>query len=311
LEICFPFWRTDFDGGLAFLGMPRLYLSIALCLFSYSLLAPETAARGSIPARLLGLGWVLAGGLTLQVATNLHHLHGIYERSEERMLTSLGAFLAAEPLANRDSTLFILMLSDGYHADERTHQGVHYSDNEVDRLAVAAREERIWVEESGQESRIVSVAPDLTSGRLEVDNAESPVVSGDGKWLAYLRSNRRRKRIWLRAPLEDAATADEPLTPPGLNVFEMAFLRDNSIVFAAAEDHHVPRLFRTNGPDQLRSVADEPARYPAISPDGRWLAYSRRSGGVWNLWLRNLGSEQEIRVTRADCMVFASTANAP
>jgi len=36
--ICFPLWRSDFDGGMAFLALPRLYLSIALCLFSYALL---------------------------------------------------------------------------------------------------------------------------------------------------------------------------------------------------------------------------------------------------------------------------------
>ena len=55
------------------------------------------------------------------------------------------------------------------------------------------------------------------------------------------------------------------------------------------------------GPDQLRSVADEPSRYPSVSPDGRWLAYSRQSGGVWILWLRDLRSEQDMRVTSADC----------
>ena len=179
-------------------------------------------------------------------------------------------------------------------------QGVHFSNNDVDRLAVAAKEDKIWVEESRQESRLVSLSPDLRSEGLEVYNGESPVISADGKWMAYLRSNRGRSRIWLRA-LKDAATADQPITPIGLNVFEMSFLADNSIVFAAAEDRHVPHLLRTDGPDQLRSVADEPSRYPSVSPDGRWLAYGRQSGGVWNLWLRDLHSEQDMRVTSADC----------
>ena len=192
------------------------------------------------------------------------------------------------------------MLSDGYHFGKRIDQGVHFSDNEADRLAVAAREDKIWVEESGQESRIVSLSPDLRSEGLEVYNGEFPVISEDGKWMAYLRSNRGRSRIWLRA-LKDAATADQPITPIGLNVFEMSFLADNSIVFAAAEDRHVPHLFQTGAPNQLQSLADEPTRYPSVSPDGRWLAYSRQSGGVWNLWVRNLPTEQDIRVTSADC----------
>jgi hypothetical protein len=142
------------------------------------------------------------------------------------------------------------MLSDRYHVGKRTDQGVHLSDNEVDRLDVAAREDKIWVEESGQESRIVSLSPDLRSEGLEVYNGEFPVISEDGKWMAYLRSNRGRNRIWLR-DLKDAATADQPITPIGLNVFEMSFLADNSIVFAAAEDRHFPHLFRTDGPGSV------------------------------------------------------------
>ena len=152
--ICFPFWRSDFDGGMAFLAVPRLYLLIALCLFSYSLLRQKRPLAFQYRRDRWVWAGVLAGGLVFQVATNLHRLHGVYERSEDRLLTSPGVFLTAEPLANRNSTLFISMLSDGYHAGERTHQSVHLSDNEVDRLAVAAREDRIWVEESGKNAEL-------------------------------------------------------------------------------------------------------------------------------------------------------------
>jgi len=72
-------------------------------------------------------------------------------------------------------------------------------------------------------------------------------------------------------------------------------------VFAAAEEHHGPHLFRIKDADHLRQIMAEEARYPSVSPDGQWLAYSRQSGGVWNLWLRRMNSGDEGRVTSADC----------
>ena len=100
--ICFPLWRSDFDGGMAFLAVPRLYLPIALCLFSYVLLGWKRPAAFQYRRDRWVWAGVLAGGLVLEVATNLHHLHGIYKRSAERLLTSPEVFLAGEPLANRE-----------------------------------------------------------------------------------------------------------------------------------------------------------------------------------------------------------------
>ena len=86
-----------------------------------------------------------------------------------------------------------------------------------------------------------------------------------------------------------------------LNVFEMSFLPNGSIVFAAATDHHSPHLFLAAGLDPPQQIMADEARYPSASPDGQWLAYDRQAGGVWNLWLRNMQTGQDYRVTRADC----------
>jgi Tol biopolymer transport system component len=45
----------------------------------------------------------------------------------------------------------------------------------------------------------------------------------------------------------------------------------------------------------------EEARYPAVSPDGRWLAYSHLEGSSWHLWLRDLNEGQTRRLSDADC----------
>jgi len=42
-------------------------------------------------------------------------------------------------------------------------------------------------------------------------------------------------------------------------------------------------------------------RYPALAPDGDLLAFSRREGAAWHLWVRELQSGRETRLTTADC----------
>ena len=49
------------------------------------------------------------------------------------------------------------------------------------------------------------------------------------------------------------------------------------------------------------AVSDRPARYPAVSPDGRWLAYAEREHGNWQLWIVALAGGEPRRLTSADC----------
>jgi Tol biopolymer transport system component len=85
---------------------------------------------------------------------------------------------------------------------------------------------------------------------------------------------------------------------------EMSFLPDGELIFSADAGGR-PGLYETssNGGQAggVRSLGAEEARYPAVSPDGRWLAYSQLQGGSWNLWLRDLKSGQQQRLTHAEC----------
>ena len=292
-----PLWRSTFSGGLSLLGVPRLYLLICLCLYSWILLRKreQPAIQQQRDQRLWAAA--LACALVLEVAVSLRHLHQTSGRQSERIRTSPVVFLAAQPVTDGTARFFVSMLSDGYHAVRLGNNGIQYGG--ADQLAITAAAHRVWVEESTLKSKIVVVGPDLTARHLEVDNAESPAASPDGRWLAYLQSERGRSRVWLH-PLEEPVS-DRPITPPGLNVLEMSFFPDNSIVFTAAEDHHAPRLFLTDGHSQVQQITAEEARFPAISPDGRLLAYSRQSRGVWNLWLKNMQTGEERRITNADC----------
>jgi hypothetical protein len=43
------------------------------------------------------------------------------------------------------------------------------------------------------------------------------------------------------------------------------------------------------------------ARYPAISPDGGWLAFSCEERGTWQIHVMNLRTTEQASLTNADC----------
>ena len=300
LGICFPLWAKLVGTNWSLLAVPRLWLAIAFYLCCLALLWQQQRTTGEHRRSQWVWSGVLASLMALEIGAGIHHQHGAFGRSAERLPTRAAVILATEPVAYGNSAFFITMSSDGYQAGQRKEQEVSLSSDSVDQLALTTVGNKVWVEESGLKSRVVSVGSDLSAERLELDNAEFPVASPGGKWLAYLRSEHGRSRIWLHG-LTEAAPVDTPITPPSLNVFEMSFSPDGSIAFAAAEEHQAPHLFLIKDKGRIQQMIGEEARYPSISPDGQWLAYSRRSGGVWNLWLRRMNSGDDKRITNADC----------
>jgi Tol biopolymer transport system component len=138
------------------------------------------------------------------------------------------------------------------------------------------------------------------SGRKVIRQAEFPVASPDGRWLAYLREEHGRDRIWLRA-LNQPGSRDTGLTPAEFDVMEMSFLPNGSLIFSAESNGGRPGLFLLDQAGAISSLGSEEARYPAISPDGHWLAFSELQSGNWHLWLRDLRNGRTSRLTHADC----------
>jgi Tol biopolymer transport system component len=133
-----------------------------------------------------------------------------------------------------------------------------------------------------------------------IRGAESPVVSTNGRWLAYLREDHGRDSIWFRA-LDQSGSADKGLTPAEFDVLEMSFLPDGSLIFSAESNGGHPGLFLLDKTGAISSLGSDEARYPAVSPDGHWLAFSKLQSGNWRLWLRDLHNGQTSRLTHADC----------
>ena len=284
-----------FEGWSAILGAPRLHALVALCVFAVVLLARVPGAEIQRWPRLAWAG-VLSAIVAVSIWSNLRHQRGLYDDYQWRVVAPKDAYMTVHPAVQGDALLFVSMLGDGYHSGAQTQGGISFSKSSADdQLAVTASGNERWVEQAGSESKIVSNDP----RRAAIREAESPVVSADGRRLAYLRVEHGRGWAWLRA-LDDPAQVDVPVTPPEMNVTEMTLLPQGGLVFAAVSDgRHGLFLAAENG--EIRSLGVKDARYPAVSPDGHWLAYSQLEDGSWHLWLRDLATGSGQQLSQAQC----------
>jgi hypothetical protein len=287
--------NTGGDGWIDLLAVPRLYALILLCVFTYALLIRQQPRENLKLDRSV---WAVAliAILAFSIASNLRHQQGLYADYQWRISAPKDIYMAVDPAIQQDEVLFIAMLGDGYHSAVNHLGTVQFSSTSPDDyLALTAKNRERWVEQTGHESTVVSTL----EGRGNIRRAESPVASVDGRWLAFLREKGGRARLWVHA-LDQPNKADRPLTPPQLNVFEMSFLPNGDLVFAASAGGR-PGLFTANQAGSIKSLGIGDARYPSVSPDGHWLAYSELQGGNWNLWLRDLDNGQTHRFSHAPC----------
>jgi hypothetical protein len=124
--------------------------------------------------------------MLLNIASGLRHQSGLYADYQWRLPTAATMLQANGPVTQKDTVLFTAMVP--------REDGISFDTGGVDQLAVTATSVERWTEETGRESMIVS----SVSGRKLIRQAESPVASPDGRWLAYLREEHGRDSIWLR-----------------------------------------------------------------------------------------------------------------
>ncbi len=294
--IGYPGWKAiGTMSPWALLSVPRLYLVVLLCAFAYWLLAKQKRNAKHSRDTWLWAG-VFASSLLLSIVTGLRHQRGLYVDYFWRLPSTDSMLQSHSPTTQNNAILFTALVPDGYRTATQKDDSIDIDTGNIDQLAVTANPIERWIEETSQESTIVS----SVAGREAVRQAESPLASPDGKWLAYLREEHGRNSIWLQA-LEQPRSQDRQLTPAQDNVLEMSFLPNGSIVFSSESNGGRSRFFLVNQAGAINSLGSDEARYPAISPDGHWFAFSKLQSGNWHLWLRDLHNGQTSRLTDADC----------
>lgn len=254
-----------------------------------------------------GRFWLLAASVSVAVLS-LYNLHKVRNRDEDfsrRVPTSEAAFRSASPAPVRDGIVSATMQPNRYRAVLLTQSGIRDLSLPGDVLGVSgsAASPMVYAEMAGRESSIVRLPIDPPGSRPAVITmGQEPVVSPNGKWLAFLRQddNDRANVYRLATGSNDAAQSIIPNTYQPIDIT----VSDEGDVIAAAGRVSDPHLvLAKRGTAQVAELTGfpHPARYPSISPDGTQLAFSRRDGGVWHLFVRGLNTGDEQQLTHAFC----------
>jgi hypothetical protein len=307
LGIGFPFPVPQRPLGVALmLYIPRLPLMLALLIGIYVLLWRD--ARRSLTNEIrTSYDWTQYAWAAALIASVLFSIRSTFrtERAEReeyafRLPLASQAF-STTPQSGNGVLHYTAFTLSGYRLiAQNPNQTVSYDDggNSFDDLSSTSDGTHVLVERaSAPDSRVVDLRG---SAETVVDNAHDPMLSSDGRDLAFVRDDHGRGQLILRGSFQ-SHTAEVALTSPSVNVYDASFLSREDYAYSAVSSLGWPTIFLTDATHRDMPLGLGPARYPALSTDGRWLAYSRLDHGVWNLWIRDQNSGQTRRVANLPC----------
>jgi hypothetical protein len=248
----------------------------------------------------------LAAGLISAAALTIYNLQTVRNREEDfsRRVQTLGTgYRFANPVPVAGAVVYTEMQPTKYGVALLVGDKVHEIPLSGDALSVAGSSmgTRLYAERTGRQSFLVRLSADepwsvpglLTEG-------QEPVLSSNGKWLAFLREEQGKTTAWLR----DVGSGDEQaVLANAYQPLDLTVTDDGDVIAAGGNvsDPHLLRFVRNTQKATTLSGFPGPTRYPSISPDGRRLAFSRRDLGFWHLYVRDLASGSERQLTHARC----------
>ena len=196
---------------------------------------------------------------------------------------------------------YIALTGNGYHlvtvGSDSTPESIWIDPAASDDLSFATGAGHLLMERALSPHSVIVDAQAPT--RVLLNDARDPMLSGDGESLAFVRDRQGRGQLMARNKIASDVTI--ALTPPSLNVFEATYLSQKGYAFSAVERGQPPQIYLTDATHQNAQLALGEARYPALSADGRWMAYSHLDVGVWNLWVRNEQTGVVRRIAEVPC----------
>jgi hypothetical protein len=287
-------------------GSARLNLPVRLTglVFLYVLLL--WVSPGRTGSRVWKLGSSLAVVfLILLTVSNLRAQRNRSEDFSRRLVSSgLGTFSVARA---GDRLVFDEMADRAYAMVVGSEGRRDPMPGPGDVLSIAAGPQSpyVYFELTGRSSQIFRL-PVPQIGRPDAvpeyfAEGHDPAISVDGHWLVYLREENSQTIILLS---ENGAPAVPVHGFEKLSgVLEMTVTTEGNLIVASggAADPHLFRLDIASGEVRVLSDIGGAVRYPAISPDGKHLAFSRRESGSWHLFVRDMAGGTEQQLTSAAC----------
>ena len=277
----------------------------------YLLLLYKAPAR--LEARYRRLAWTFAALFVTMMAVS--NFRAQRDRSEDfsRRLPPVsagyGTFTAARA---GDRRVLDEMVPDAYALvvlPEGTKRQLSIP-GDVLSIASSAQSPFIYFELASQRSRIfrlpMAQLRDPSAVPEYVAEGYDPAISADGRMLAFLREENGSTEIEMidRKRFKDVSPSMTFAGSQKLGgVLEMTVTAGGDVIAAtgSAADPHLSLLKTASGEIRPMLEISGGVRYPAISPDGKMLAFSRRESGAWHLFVRELESGREQQLTTAAC----------
>ena len=324
--VCFPLshWVHGSPSGFqTLLSVPRLWAMTGLwiCLLVVSFRSTGVPIRTWLKSReAIVFACIWLALVVPAVTMNLLHMKGEFANYATRLVVAPESYLDTDPVVAGEKVFFTMMTDRGYvtGAFDGTSLTQHsWFGTDSFHAAASSNSQDAWVELASAGSQIIRFPADAkvpTPNQIAIQeqDAEKPAVSMDGKWLAFMRESKGRGTLWVKelqhgTSSGNADYVERPVSGNEFDVLEAAFDPEDGIIFAARQSGHPPALFRTK--PEPSDVAEEgssaPRRFPAVSPDGRWLAFSQLENGNWQLWVQDRRTHFEHRLTDSDCNATA------
>ena len=230
------------------------------------------------------------------VRSTLIRERGVRQEYAYRLPLQDQGFLNAHPQEAGLGFRYVAFTLNGYRvvsSEKNTAASASLADPPDD-FSYTSSSGHLMVERAG--SPLSEIVDLLNPSRVIVSDGRDPMLSADGQSLAFVRDDHGRGRLMLRTAYLSGAASDIALTPPSLNVYEAAFLSKDEYAVSGVEGSHPPGIYLTDREFSKQPHVLDNSRYPAYSPDGRWIAYSHSEHGVWNLWIfdRHTGTTQQV-----------------
>jgi len=304
IGIGFPFPTPAGASGLAvLLYVPRLPLMIGVLLGIYALLWPRESVRFAFK------DWTRCAWAAAMLAAVVINTRSTYVREKAvreeyayRLPLQHEGYLNANPQQAGAGVRFIAFTLEGYHLTTEEGKSSRIdpaAGADDDDLSFTGGSNHLLAERAKSPlSEIIDVnSPD----HVMIENARDPMLFADGGSLGFMRDDRGRGRLMAREASQSGSAIDVALTPPSLNVYEGSFHSLGDYAYSASSGEEPAQIYLTDGTHQDEPLVLGESRYPALSPDGQWLAYSHFEHGAWNLWIRNQTTGETKRIGDVPC----------
>ena len=300
IGIGFPMPSPARAGGLAvLLYVPRLPLMFGVLLGIYGLLWPGGSWR------FFFRDWTRCAWAAVMVLSVVFNARSTFVRETAvrqeyayRLPLERQGYLNGDPQPAGTGVRYIAFMLEGYRLTTENGNVTSAdpaSNSSDDDLSFTSGFGRLLVERArSPQSEIIDLE---SSSRVAIEGARNPMLSADGQSLVFIRDDHGRGELMMQSSSQSSLA----LSPPSLNVNEASIYSDRVYAFSAAEDGGPPQIYLTDESHANELLALGESRYPALSPDGRWLAYSRFDRGAWNLWIREEQTGRLQRIGNVPC----------